>query len=132
MDSQAPILIADEDADSRLIFGQYLRHKGFDVLEAADAESALELARVRLPQAIICDLLPPTNDGIAFLQALRNDPATQAIPIVLVTAWLLTPRWDGAIGTSRVLLKPCPPADLARELAEVIGLESTTEIKNDE
>lgn len=121
MDSQAPILIADEDADSRLIFGQYLRHKGFDVLEAADAESALELARDRLPQAIICDLLPPTSEGVAFLEALRDDPSTQAIPIVLVTAWLLTPRWEGTISTSRVLLKPCPPADLARELTDVLG-----------
>lgn len=124
MDSHAPILIADEDADSRLIFGQYLRHKGFEVLEAADAESALELARVRLPRAIVCDLLPPTNEGIAFLEALRDDPSTCAIPIVLVTAWLLKPRLDGEAWTNRILLKPCPPADLARELTEILELST--------
>lgn len=120
MDSRIPILIADGDADSRLIFGQYLRYVGFEVIEAADAENALELARRHLPRAIVCDLLPPTSRGVAFLDALRADASTRAIPVILVTAWLLTPHWDGVESTSRVLLKPCPPADLVRELTAVL------------
>jgi CheY-like chemotaxis protein len=124
--SPIPILIADNDTDSRLIYGQYLRYAGFEVLEAEDAATALSLARTHIPRAIICDLLPATDEGVRFLDALGTDPVTRSIPVLLVTAWLLTPNWSGPglVGRSRVLLKPCPPAELLHALTGLLVEEA--------
>ena len=80
-----------------------------EVLEAATAEEALDLARHHRPDLIVADLGNPELDGDEFTLALRTDPATRETPVVFCgesqdarELW----RLASACGVARVLIKP--------------------------
>lgn len=82
---EACILLVDDNADMR----EYLRRllsSRYQVKIAVDGESALVMAQTSLPDLILSDVMMPGLDGIQFVQALRNDPRTQMIPILLLSA----------------------------------------------
>ena len=79
------ILVADDNADMR----QYLYHllsPNYQITEAADGESALELAQRLIPDLILTDVMMPKLDGFGFLKALRSDHRTSTIPVILLSA----------------------------------------------
>jgi CheY-like chemotaxis protein/anti-sigma regulatory factor (Ser/Thr protein kinase) len=99
------ILIIDDDPAVRDVFGRYLAKEGFDVLQAADGRSGLELARASRPDAIILDVMMPGMDGWAVLAELKNDPELHAVPIIMAT--LLDDKELGyALGAQEYLTKP--------------------------
>src|SRR6476661_8039317 len=65
---------------------------GWSVTTAADGQEGLERARADLPDAIVMDVMMPGMDGPTGALALRADPATAGIPIVLLTAKVLAPE----------------------------------------
>ena len=62
-----------------------LREKGFDVVEAENGATGIEVARRELPDLILCDVNMEKVNGYLTLSALRNEPATAAIPFILMT-----------------------------------------------
>jgi DNA-binding response OmpR family regulator len=82
----APVLVADDDADTRRLVAGHLRRAGYDVLEAADGAEAVILARQQRPGLALLDIRMPFMDGVAALRALRANDATRDIPIVMMTA----------------------------------------------
>jgi CheY-like chemotaxis protein len=118
-EARARILVVDGDYDSRVVFGTYLEHVGFGVRAAPSPRDALRLARVHVPDAIVCELLLPPLDGRHFVEWLRTDPVARWIPIIGVTAWAF-PLPD-ALGArcTRVLRKPCPLPVLLETLCSV-------------
>ncbi|MGH7623995.1 MAG: response regulator, partial [Gemmatimonadaceae bacterium] len=89
-----------------------LSHEGYDVVEAADGETGLRLARERHPHLITLDILMPGMDGWAVLAALKADPALAAIPVILQT--IVEDRNLGfALGASEYLTKPIERKRLA-------------------
>ena len=88
------ILVADDDADMRLYLTGCLRGYGWPgltVTEAADGREALLLARALRPALVISDLAMPGLDGHALRDALKADPATAAIPFLLITGQTRAP-----------------------------------------
>ncbi len=80
------VLIADDDDDMRLYVRSCLRSAGVGaVLEAADGDEALRLAQAEGPDLVISDVVMPGLGGEALCRALRADPATAAIPLLLVS-----------------------------------------------
>lgn len=79
------VLVVEDHADLRAHIGRILKPY-WQVLEAADGESALDLARCELPDLIISDIMMPGMDGLALLAQLRSDLATSHIPVLLLTA----------------------------------------------
>lgn len=79
------ILIVDDDAQLRSTIQMVLKLKGYEVMEADNGATALKLARAALPDLIISDINMPQADGYAALTELRKDPATAAIPLILMT-----------------------------------------------
>jgi DNA-binding response OmpR family regulator len=63
-----------------------LKQSGFDVLTASDGAEAVKKAHSALPSLIVLDLMLPEIDGLEVCKMLRRDPATAAVPIVMVTA----------------------------------------------
>ncbi len=80
------ILVVDDIATNRLILRAKLSAAYFDVLLADCGEKALEVARAELPDMILLDVMMPDIDGYAVCRALKADPATAHIPVVMVTA----------------------------------------------
>lgn len=80
------ILLVDDDELMREFVGHILREAGYTVLEASNGTEAIALARQRQPHLVISDVVMENGDGYAALHALREDPATALVPIVLMTA----------------------------------------------
>ncbi|MEO0557590.1 MAG: ATP-binding protein [Bacteroidota bacterium] len=79
------VLVVDDNADLRQLVRRHLDDR-YAVVEAADGAEALEQARERVPDAIVSDVMMPVMDGLELVQALRTDPETDFVPVLLLTA----------------------------------------------
>jgi len=79
------VLIVDDDDDFRSLMKTQLTHAGYEVLDARDAESAIQIARTARPDVITVDLLMPGIDGIGFIDRLRREEGLANIPVVVVS-----------------------------------------------
>jgi two-component system cell cycle response regulator DivK len=112
----ATILVVEDDEDNRDILCTLLSLRGFDVIEAADGQQALELARTGRPDLILMDLKMPVMNGLAAARAIRQrpEPHLRAVPIVALSAY--HPSQHGAValaaGCDDYILKPVDHAQL--------------------
>jgi CheY-like chemotaxis protein len=107
--SRAPhVLVVDDAPQIRSLFGRFLTRSGMAVTVAEDGVVGLAEARAHVPDAIVCDLGMPRMDGLALCRALRDDPATKDVPILVVSgedSGQLRAALDA--GCDAVLVKPC-------------------------
>jgi CheY-like chemotaxis protein len=110
------VLVIDDDATARALMTRILGKEGFRVLEAADGETGLQLARDERPDVITLDVVMPGMDGWTVLSALKEDPALSDIPVVMLT--IMDDKNLGyALGASEYLTKPIDRERLATVLA---------------
>ena len=99
------VLVADDDKATRELISRGLLKEGFRVLAASSGEEAIRLARDKRPDAISLDVLMPGMDGWTVLRALKGDPLTSSIPVVMVS--MLDDQDIGyALGAADYLTKP--------------------------
>src|SRR5437667_12627167 len=80
---KARILVVDDDASTRALFGELLQRWGYDVEQTSDGHNALKLISELHPDVIISDLVMPKLDGLALTRALREEsPET---PVIIIT-----------------------------------------------
>jgi len=118
------VLIVEDDLGTRTLYREYLQHDGFRTVDAHNGHQALEKARTLRPNAVLTDLAVPGMDGFEFCRALRDSPATRAIPILAVTGhseYLDEPDRFAQAGIAHVLIKPCAPDIIAYELRRLLG-----------
>ena len=84
-EDQTTVLVVDDNADLRAYIGENLAAT-YRVVFAADGEDGLEQARRHLPDLIISDVMMPKRDGYGLCRAVRQDPALDCIPVILLTA----------------------------------------------
>jgi signal transduction histidine kinase/DNA-binding response OmpR family regulator/streptogramin lyase len=84
-EDRTTVLVVDDHADIRAYVRTVLE-PGYRVLEAADGQEGLERARAALPDLVVADVMMPRLDGFGLARALREDPATDCIPVILLTA----------------------------------------------
>ena len=113
------ILVVDDNLDAREMYCMYLEHDGFRCVECADGVSAIEAAEANHPDLILMDATMPGIDGWEATRRLKGNPATTAIPIVMLTAHAFVEHRERAadVGAIAFLPKPILPDDLAREVA---------------
>ena len=116
------VLVVDDFVDNREMYGEYLEHMGFRVLEAADGQTAIDLARQERPAAIVMDLSLPVLDGWEATRILKSDESTAGILIVVLTGHAEPPSRQRAIdaGCDEFMAKPCLPADLADKIMKLL------------
>ena len=86
MTTEGQVLLVEDDKFLRRACEASLRQRGFTVVTATDGEAGLRLARSEpRPEVILLDLLMPKLPGIEVLRALRADPATAAIPVLILS-----------------------------------------------
>lgn len=81
----ARVLVVDDSATIRAVLGKMLAQDGYEVLKAADGESAVEMAQAQFPDLIFLDIVLPGMSGFAALRALRRDTRTHTTPIVMMS-----------------------------------------------
>ena len=79
------ILLVEDSKFLRLATERALARAGYEVSSTADGSEVLRVAREKLPNLILLDMLLPKMSGPDVLKALKNDPVTKAIPVVVMT-----------------------------------------------
>jgi CheY-like chemotaxis protein len=117
------ILHADDHEDNRYALLTVLAREGYRTLGACNGREAVDLCREHLPDLVLMDLAMPVMDGRAAMLALKADPATAHIPVVVLTAMALSVDRDRLVaeGFAELLTKPCMPPHLLREVHKLIG-----------
>ncbi|MGI9462393.1 MAG: response regulator [Aestuariivirgaceae bacterium] len=82
----ASILIVEDNEMNRDMLSRRLQKRGFDVFVAEDGQAGVDQAKARLPDLVLMDISLPVMDGWTATKALKADPATEAIPIIALTA----------------------------------------------
>ncbi|VIO72005.1 response regulator [Bradyrhizobium ivorense] len=110
---QAPLILVIDDEDSvRDVTTHFLRREGFAVTTANGGREGLRLARELQPAAITLDVMMPDLDGWTVLAAIKGDPATAGIPVVLLT--IVDEKNRGySLGAADYMVKPVDWSDLA-------------------
>ena len=96
------ILLVEDSKFLRKATGRALTRAGYEMSFAGDGEDALLMAHEMLPDLILLDMMLPKMSGLEVLKALKKDPATEAIPVVVLTGLSQANaerlRRDGAFG----------------------------------
>ena len=90
-------MIVEDDANSRKLVRDVLQVKGYQTIETETAEEGIRLAKERQPALILMDIQLPGMSGIEALQHLRADPDTKAIPVIAVTASVMTAQQENVL-----------------------------------
>ncbi|MBI1971252.1 MAG: response regulator [Candidatus Wildermuthbacteria bacterium] len=79
------ILVIEDDPFLRELTTQKLSKEGYEVFESADGEKGLELAKEKKPNLVLLDMMLPGIDGFRVLQHLKENHATNSIPVVILS-----------------------------------------------
>lgn len=119
--SPALALIVDHDDDTRQMYAEYLKRAACEIDEATDGREGLAKAISRRPNVVVTETRLPGMTGFDLCRLLRRDVLTESIPIVVVTGSAHVSDIEHArtAGADIVLLKPCLPEVLLREIRRV-------------
>lgn len=125
-DARAPlplVLIVEDSRIQATMLRQLLQQNGYEASVAANGLEALELARARVPDIVISDIVMPEMDGYATCCALKSEPRTSQVPVILLTA--LTNAIDIVeglqAGADYYLTKPYDPQYLLAMLGSILS-----------
>lgn len=120
------ILAIDDEEGIRIILKASLEFTaGWNVLTAVSGKEGLASAEAEQPDAILLDVMMPDTDGVTLFHQLQNNPSTQTIPVIFLTAQVRETELKSleALGTG-VILKPFEPDAIAQQIRTLIGWES--------
>jgi len=116
------VLIVEDEADIRDLLLFHLEREGYQVAQCRSGPEALRLAQATPPDLVLLDLMLPEMDGLEVCRRLRQDPATQGLPIVMLTA-----RGDEVdrvlgleLGADDYVVKPFSPRELIARIRAVL------------
>jgi DNA-binding response OmpR family regulator len=116
--AEQKVLVADDDRDVLNLVRFRLERDGLRVLTASDGAEALELARSERPQVCVLDVMMPKLGGLELVKRLREDPATQGVRIILLTARSADGQVDEGfeLGADDYVTKPFSPQELRQRV----------------
>jgi len=130
-DGDALVMVVDDDDHSRSLLAATVRNAGYRVIEAADGQSALALARQHRPDIITLDVLMPRLDGWAVLTALKSQSELRDIPVIIVT--VLADRGMAlSLGATEFMTKPVDRARLAAVIRQQVHGSGSVLVTDDD
>lgn len=115
------VLICDDDASIRAVVKAGLERQGYRVLTAASGQEAVEQATSQQPDVILLNLMMPEMDGWETLAVLKQQAASQAIPVIIFSGLLPDARETAHPDISGWVVKPPDPKVLRRALDRAIA-----------
>jgi len=122
------IMVVDDDQDTVTILARHLQREGFVPIEANSGAQCLKLIQENEIDVILLDLMMPDMDGFQVVKALRQNPLTAEIPIIMITARDdLDARAEGMrLGVSDFLAKPVFRRQLASRVRAQLEVVETS------
>jgi CheY-like chemotaxis protein len=119
----ATILIADDSPLMRQVLRAQLESLSTDILEAADGQAALDLARAMHPRVAVLDFEMPQLNGLEVCAQLKADPATADIRVAILTASIDddVQGYAFAAGADCFLVKPCTLQALCQQITALLA-----------
>ncbi len=120
-------MVVDDDPDTVIILARYLQREGFATLEALSGPQCLKLVAELHVDVILLDLMMPGMDGFEVVCALKSNPSTAEIPIIMITARDdIESRAEGMrVGVSEFLAKPVFRKQLANRIKAQLDTVAT-------
>ena len=117
----ATVLVVEDHPDMRAYLRKHLAPH-YRVLEAGDGVEGLERTQAELPDVILCDVMMPRMDGYAFCRAVKSNPETDFLPVILLTAKAgFEGRLEGLDkGADDYLTKPFEPAEVLARIRNLL------------
>ncbi len=116
------LLIADDELGIRRLVRMTLESDQYEIIEAADAQEALGMARAHRPELVLLDVMMPKGTGFDVCRALKQDPETKDITVVMLTA--RSQKSDVAegdvAGADDYFTKPFSPVNLVRKVDQIL------------
>lgn len=128
-DSDAKLLIVEDDPDTRDLFLRTAQREGWQSSAAENGLAGLEKLKDQIPDLILLDLMMPEMDGFTFLSELRQNQTWQNIPVIVVTAKTLTKEDRKILGesTERVVQKgDYTPIHLVAEIRRILDTQTSS------
>lgn len=118
------ILIVDDSPTAREMVSSQLRQSGFKVLEAEDGEAAIASIQAHTPNLVVTDIVMPRKNGYELTRWIKNNPATQHIPVVMCTSKSeeFDIYWGMKQGADAYITKPYHPPDLINAVKQLLNL----------
>jgi DNA-binding response OmpR family regulator len=120
---QKTVLVIEDDPWTRTITTALLAGEGFAVVEAKNGEEGLHLARQHAPDAVLLDLALPTKSGLEVLRELKGDRQTDAIPVIVVSAYGSLMNEQDASQAAGVVQKPFDYDELVGQVERATARE---------
>ena len=117
------VLVVEDDPVILRLLEVNFELEGFGVLLAHDGAEGIEMARTHRPDVIVSDIMMPRTSGLELLEALRGDPDTKGIPIVLLSAKAQTSDLKVGLdaGADDYVTKPFEPLDLVERVNALLS-----------
>lgn len=122
---RARVVVADDDGDQRLLVEIAVRRAGLEVAgTVADGDAALERTLALLPDLLLLDVSMPGRSGLEVCAALRADPRTAGVLVVLVTAAVQPEAVRAGLvaGADAYVTKPFRVRDLSERVAQMVAV----------
>ena len=115
------ILVVEDNEQNRVLMRQIFTHHGYEVLEATDGLTGLEMARVHMPDLVLLDIQMPVMNGYMVIRELRNTPELKKVKVIAVTSFAMKGDREKALeaGFDEYVTKPIDTRkfpELVREL----------------
>ena len=117
------VLIVDDEATIRSALEFSLERERYSVLVSSNGSDGLECARNSRPDLVILDLAMPKLSGFEFLERLKGDRDTEAIPVIVLTAYGFGENRQRChdLGAASFVPKPFSPRGLVAEVGRILG-----------
>ncbi len=117
------ILVVEDNEQNRILMRQILTHHGYEVLEAMDGLTGLEMARTHMPALILLDIQMPVMNGFAVVRELRKNPELRKIKAIAVTSFAMKGDREKALqaGFDEYVTKPIDTRKLPELVKEILA-----------
>jgi DNA-binding response OmpR family regulator len=117
------LLVVDDEPHLTRVVAFNLRRAGATVLTARDGEPALAVARVCRPDLVVTDFQMPGMDGCELARQLRHDPATERVPVLMLTArgHRVSPAELAGTNVRQLMGKPFSAAELLAQVRDLLA-----------
>lgn len=119
--SEPLVLVVEDNDDERLIYTDFLRHYGYRILEAKNAQEGVRLAQEHRPDVILMDIRLPLVNGLLATEVLKLARPTADIPVIAMSTYDMSLQRVREVGCINFLAKPIEPRTLVEAVARCTG-----------
>ena len=119
------ILLIEDNEQNRILMRQILTRHGYDLLEATDGLTGIEMARAHMPALILLNIQMPVMNGFMVIRELRNEPELRKIKVIAVTSFAMKGDREKAFqaGFDEYITKPIDTRSFPELIRQVLSLQ---------